>query len=53
LIHGGYVRERNGQYDLTGIACQMLLTLSAIAGNVVEDQAEEGLGIADAFGDKG
>ncbi len=49
LIHAAYVTERDGGYDLTGLGCQMLLTVTAIAANVVKDRGEEGLVVGSSF----
>jgi len=43
LIHGAYVTERGKGYDLTGLGCQMLVTVSMIAEQVVRDRGEAGL----------
>ena len=50
LIHAAYVSEKEGGYDLTGLGCQMLLTVTAIAANVVKDRGEEGLVVGGSFG---
>jgi len=47
LLHASYVREVEGGYDLTPLGCQMLLTVAAIAGKVIEDRGEQGLLVAD------
>jgi DNA-binding transcriptional ArsR family regulator len=51
LVHAAYVAERKGSYDLTGLGCQMLLTVTAIAANVVKDRGEEGLVVGDSSGE--
>ena len=43
LIHAHYVREQDGQYSLTGLGCQLLITVTSIAVKVVEDAQDEGL----------
>lgn len=46
LLHAAYVKEQNGGYDLTELGCQMLLTVAAIAGQVIKDSGEQGLLVA-------
>jgi len=46
LMHAAYVREKEGAYDLTPLGCQMLVTVSMIAHEIVKDRGEEGLLVA-------
>ena len=50
LMYAAYVKESDGGYDLTGLGCQMLLTVTAIAANVVKDRGEEGLVVGGELG---
>ncbi|MEW6751621.1 MAG: winged helix-turn-helix domain-containing protein [Candidatus Latescibacterota bacterium] len=45
LLHGGYVRDEGGLYDLTLFGCQMLATVVSIADTVVQDRGPEGLAV--------
>jgi len=45
LVHAGYVRVEKGEYALTDLGRQLLLTLTCIASQAVKDRGEEGLAI--------
>ena len=46
LLHNAYVRDgKDRAYELTGFGRQMLLTLTEIAGCMVQDRQEDGLAI--------
>jgi len=45
LVHAGYVRAEKGEYELTDLGRQLLLTLTCIAAQAVKDRGEEGLAV--------
>lgn len=49
LIHAGYVRELQRGYGLTKVGLQLLLTVTCIAWDAVEDRDTEGLVIGEVW----
>ena len=43
LIHAGCVAERDGGYALSNVGRQLLVTMSCLAGLIIEDRDDEGL----------
>jgi DNA-binding transcriptional ArsR family regulator len=49
LVHAGYVRELDRGYALTNVGLQLLLTVTCIAWEAVEDRDADGLVIGDTW----
>ena len=49
LIHAGYVRELAKGYALSNVGLQLLLTVTGIAGEAVQDKEAEGLVIGETW----
>jgi len=43
LMHAAYVVASDFTYDITPLGCQMLISVTSIAGKVVADRGEQGL----------
>jgi len=43
LIRAGYVSERDGGYAMTNVGRQLLVTMTCMAGIIIEDRDDEGL----------
>ena len=52
LIHAGHVSERDSGYALTNVGRQLLVTVTCIAGLIIEDRDDEGLVAGSSWGGK-
>jgi DNA-binding transcriptional ArsR family regulator len=43
LMHAAYVAANDFSYEITPLGCQMLITVTSIAGKLVADRGEQGL----------
>ncbi len=53
LQHAGYVTAEKRAYRLTTLGLELLIVMSAIAGEVIVDRGEQGLGLGKEWVEKG